>query len=126
MKDRILSDLELLHNNPQYTTIVGIDEVGKGAIAGPLLMCAATYNITNPGYAIKFVRDSKTIPPKTRNKIFKHLLKCKDVKYGIGFSHNDEMDKIGLTNATTKCANNAVEQLIRKTGMGTRYSYKSR
>lgn len=115
MNQRVFNDIELLRKYPQYDHLVGIDEVGRGAIAGPLVVGAAVYDMAFVPAPIQLVRDSKTFAPPQRNRVFKDLIACKDkIKYGIGFATSKEVDEWGLTYATTYCAIEAVSSLIKR------------
>ena len=68
--------------------IVGIDEVGRGSWAGPVVAgaCLLNYNIPLP----KNLNDSKKLSPKIRYEIFEELKQT--ASFGIGESSNDEID----------------------------------
>jgi len=76
--------------------IVGIDEVGRGSWAGPVVAgaCLLNHNISLP----KKLNDSKKLSTKIRHKIFEELKKT--VIFGIGESSNNEIDILGIQKAT--------------------------
>ena len=76
--------------------IVGIDEVGRGSWAGPVMAgaCLLNYSKSIP----KNLNDSKTLSPKIRYKIFEKLKQ--NACFGIGVSSNDEIDSFGIQKAT--------------------------
>lgn len=56
--------------------ICGLDEVGRGALAGPLVGAATIFNSQ---FTIHNLRDSKKLNPKQRNRLYKKILKCAEV-----------------------------------------------
>ena len=76
--------------------IVGIDEVGRGSWAGPVIAGAALLNYDEPLH--KKLNDSKKLSPKTRFEIFESLKKV--TNFGIGNSSNNEIDNYGVQKAT--------------------------
>ena len=75
--------------------LAGIDEVGRGCLAGPVISCVV---ILKKNINIKFLRDSKTISFKDRINIAKHIKK--NSWYAIGLASVDEIDKYNIFNAT--------------------------
>jgi len=75
---------------------VGIDEVGKGAIFGPVFAAAVVFTEKNKLILNQFgVKDSKKLTPKKRKLLLpKILLLSSD--YGIGQSSAREIDKLGI------------------------------
>lgn len=73
--------------------VVGIDEVGRGCWAGPLLVVAARAIIALP----RTVADSKTLSKKKRQQLFDELRHC--CEFGEGWVTHNEIDTIGLTDA---------------------------
>lgn len=71
--------------------MIGIDEVGRGSWAGPLLVVAARTESTLP-HALK---DSKVLTKLQRSKILHLLLIC--CQFGEGWVLPEEIDKYGLT-----------------------------
>lgn len=76
---------------------VGVDEAGRGPIAGPVVACAC-YIPEN--IRIKGIADSKTLSPFEREKIFKKVQKIKEIKYSFGIVYPRIIDKINIRNAT--------------------------
>lgn len=73
--------------------VIGVDEVGRGAWAGPLLVVAARLTGTLPDG----LRDSKLLNKKQRNSIFNLL--SSNFQFGEGWVQAHEIDDLGLTNA---------------------------
>ena len=87
----------------------GIDEVGRGCLAGPVISCVV---ILKKKINIKFLRDSKTISFKDRIKIAKHIKK--NSWYAIGLASVDEIDKYNIFNATLLSMERAAKKLKKK------------
>ena len=90
--------------------IVGIDEVGRGSWAGPVVAgaCLLNHNIPLP----KNLNDSKKLSPKIRYAIFEELKQT--VFFGIGGSSNYEIDNLGIQKATFRAMERAYIDLIKK------------
>ena len=86
---------------------VGIDEVGRGAWAGPVVAAAV---ILPFGMVIKGVNDSKKLSPQKRRVIDRHIRR-QAVSIGIGWVNAAEIDEIGLSAAIVQSGIRAVESL---------------
>ena len=91
--------------------IVGIDEVGRGSWAGPVVAgaCMLNYNIPLP----KNLNDSKKLSPKIRQEIYQEFKQT--VFFGIGESSNNEIDNHGIQKATFRAMERAYIDLRKKT-----------
>lgn len=87
--------------------MIGIDEVGRGAFAGPLVVCAIRAN-NNINYSE--IKDSKLLSPKKREQIAHNLLNICDI--GYGWVSAAKIDEIGLTKALRIACIDAVEQIF--------------
>lgn len=87
--------------------ICGVDEAGRGPLAGPV--CAAAV-ILRPDMEIEGLNDSKKLTEKKRELLFP-IIKKKAVAYGIGFASEREIDEINILNATFLAMKRAAEQL---------------
>ena len=79
-------------------TIIGIDEAGRGPLAGPVV--AASVEIDEK-YLPKEINDSKKVSEKNRN-IFYEIILQKASQYGVGVVYSGEIDEINIHNATLK------------------------
>jgi ribonuclease HII len=98
-----------------YKLIVGVDEVGRGPLAGPVIACAITvpeFSISNLGY-LK-IRDSKRLSAKQREEIYKVLEENPDVGWGIGRVSEKVIDRINILEATKLAMQRAVRNLEKK------------
>lgn len=90
--------------------IVGIDEAGRGPLAGPVVACAC---FIPPELASEFtdVNDSKKLTEKRREEIYNRLLKS-EVAYGIGFASAQEIDKLNILQATFLAMRRAAQKFV--------------
>ena len=86
--------------------ICGIDEVGRGPLAGPVVSAAVILPI---GHGIIGLKDSKKISPKIREELFEQIIKISDV--GIGVVSSRQIDKINILQATYKSMEKALNNL---------------
>lgn len=84
----------------------GIDEAGRGALAGPV---AAGAVILEPGREYPY-RDSKTLTPRERRRLFKHI-KTHAIAWAVGLASHQEVDQMGVLRATHLAASRAVGAL---------------
>ena len=93
-----------------YHRIAGIDEVGRGPLAGPVVAAAVILpgNIKAPWLCL--VRDSKQLTPQRRDFLFQRINKAA-VDIGIGKVESGAIDKIGIVPATRLAMKIAVNQL---------------
>ncbi|MDQ5982053.1 MAG: ribonuclease [Patescibacteria group bacterium] len=84
--------------------ILGIDEVGRGPWAGPLVVGAVVLG----GESIDGLTDSKKLSKKRRDE-FDVLIRERAAGYGLGWVHADEIDEIGLSEALRLATKRAVE-----------------
>jgi ribonuclease HII len=92
--------------------IVGLDEAGRGALAGPVCVGAVILPDDEAflTQTLHGARDSKQMTPLSRSKL---ALQIKSIArgWGIGFSTADEIDALGIVPATRLAASRAVEML---------------
>jgi ribonuclease HII len=84
--------------------MIGIDEVGRGAWAGPLLVCAA--RLKKP---IKGLKDSKQLTPKKRQEL--NVIICQNADLGYGWVDAATIDDIGLAAALILAATIALNDI---------------
>lgn len=82
----------------RYSVIGGVDEVGRGCLAGPVVACVAIFTAEDQ-YIAKSIRDSKTMTEKQRHQMAE-LLKEKLPAYAIGSASAREIDTLGIRRAT--------------------------
>lgn len=87
--------------------ICGVDEAGRGPLAGPV--CAAAV-ILPPNAEIPGLNDSKKLSDKKRRELYP-IIKEQAVAYGIAFVDHETIDKINILQATYKAMGDAIAQL---------------
>lgn len=92
---------------PDCEFICGIDEAGRGPLAGPVSAGAV---ILPKDIKIMYLNDSKKLSSKRRNELFDEI-KEKAVSYGIGMASPGQIDKINILQATYEAMTHAVEDL---------------
>lgn len=90
--------------------IAGVDEAGRGPLAGPVVASAV---ILPKGLKINGIRDSKKIPEKEREELFWAVL-LNAVDIGIGIVDSKEIDRINILKATKLAMHNAIMDLANK------------
>ncbi len=91
-----------------YKCVAGLDEAGRGPLAGPVVAAAVSIR-TNPG--LRQVKDSKKLSPKQREECFKLLTKHPQIKWGIGRASEKVIDRINILEATKLAMKKAVLKL---------------
>ncbi len=87
-----------------YMVIAGVDEVGRGPLAGPVVCCACIMPLDD---LIEGVTDSKKLTEKKRDALEK-IIKEKAISYSIKEISPEEIDEINILNAVKKCMTEAV------------------
>jgi ribonuclease HII len=97
--------------------VVGLDEAGRGALAGPVL-AAATALIKNQDSKfkklLKEIKDSKKLTPKKRKEIYAKIIESPKIKWGIGRVSEKIIDKINIFEATKLAMKRALKNLEKK------------
>jgi ribonuclease HII len=88
-------------------TVAGVDEVGRGAWAGPVTVCAAITGLRRPPEGLT---DSKLITPKRRTRLAAVLTDWV-TSYTLGHASPQEIDRLGMTAALRLAAVRALEAL---------------
>jgi ribonuclease HII len=90
-----------------FTLIAGVDEVGRGPLAGPVVAAAV---ILPPSSFLPGLNDSKKLSEKKRNELFE-MIKQQAISIGIGVISAEEIDQINIYQAAKKAMIHAVQQL---------------
>ena len=93
-----------------YELIAGIDEAGRGALAGPVVAAAVILPCSSNIPWFKLVRDSKELSAKKRESLF-HLIQKEVVAVGVGIVSPQIIDAINILKATQLAMKQAVEKL---------------
>ena len=94
-----------------YKIICGVDEAGRGPLAGPVYAAAV---ILPFGLDIKGINDSKKLSEKKRDELFDLIIQ-NALSYSIAFSTVEEIENLNILNASQLAMNRAVETLNIKT-----------
>lgn len=90
-----------------YKMICGVDEAGRGPLAGPV--CAAAV-ILPKGLELPGLNDSKKLTDKKRRELFP-IIKEQAIAFGIGLASHEEIDELNILQATYLAMERAIEQL---------------
>lgn len=93
-----------------FTYIGGIDEAGRGPLAGPVVAAVVVFK---PGTKIEGINDSKKLSEAKRDELF-DIIKEEALDYGIGIVQKDEIDEYNILNATYMAMKKAVNCLKQK------------
>lgn len=101
-----------------YKRIAGLDEAGRGPLAGPVVAGAVVVKLKNKNKKSKIlfreVRDSKKLSPKKRERIYNDLIKNPQIEWGIGRVSEKVIDKINILEATKLAMKRAIKSLEKK------------
>lgn len=100
-----------------YTCIAGVDEVGRGPLAGPVVAAAV---VLSEDFDLIEINDSKKLSEKKREELFP-MIKEKAVAYAIGMVTHDVIDEINILEATKRAMQGAVlslEEKLKEQGKG--------
>ena len=94
--------------------VIGLDEVGRGPIAGPVISCGCYFkNYTIQEEFTNFIGDSKKLSKKKRGLSFKFLQNLKKegiIDYQLGISNVEEIDKLNILEATKLSMKRSVDK----------------
>ena len=90
-----------------YLYIGGIDEAGRGPLAGPVV---ASVVVFKPNTKIEGINDSKKLSEAKREELF-DIIKEQALDYGIGIVNNEDIDEINILNATYLAMKKAINCL---------------
>ena len=90
-----------------YSVVAGVDEAGRGPLAGPV--CAAAV-ILPPELMIDGLNDSKKLSGKKREELYGVIIQ-KALDWSVAFASHEEVDAVNILNATYLAMNRAIEGL---------------
>ncbi|MBR5439500.1 MAG: ribonuclease HII [Clostridia bacterium] len=103
--DKLQYEKEFLKKG--YTLIGGVDEVGRGPLAGPVVCACVVMPLDD---IIEGVDDSKKLSKKKREALY-DLITKKAISYSIQKVEPEVIDEVNILNATKLCMKNAIETL---------------
>lgn len=97
--------------NLGYKNVAGLDEAGRGPLAGPVF--AAAVMVTDRKLKMRFpkMRDSKIMSAKDRERVFRLLTKNPGIKWGIGQVSEKTIDRINIFEASKLAMQKALKKL---------------
>ena len=107
MSQQDMWKIEQGHFDNGVKLICGVDEAGRGPLAGPV--CAAAV-ILPPNAEIPGLNDSKKLSDKKRRELYP-IIKEQAIAYGIAFADHNEIDEINILQATYLAMERAINQL---------------
>jgi ribonuclease HII len=96
-------DFETVLHREGFRLVAGVDEVGRGPLAGPVVACAC---LIPEAVQLAGIRDSKLVSPQTRQKLFREIMR--HALIGIGVVGHEEIDRINILNASLLAMRKAV------------------
>jgi len=116
--DRVINNLQIpsfaeeeMLEAQGYQRIAGIDEVGRGALAGPVVAAAVILPCHIDAPWLNQVKDSKQLSPARRQLLFHHIHEIA-IAIGIGMAHHEVIDAQGIIRATRLAMKLAIDQLL--------------
>ena len=103
--DWLMYENECINNG--YNLVCGVDEAGRGPLAGPVFAASVIFPVNT---IIEGINDSKKISEKKRERLFE-TIKQKALAYSIAYATEEEIDEINILNATFLAMSRAVEGL---------------
>lgn len=95
-----------------FSCIAGIDEAGRGCLAGPVVAAAALF--LDHAVWPPQLNDSKKLTRKVRQHLFEEIRSDPRIIWGVGLASPEEIDRINILQATFLAMKRAVDQLLRK------------
>ncbi|MBZ9569486.1 ribonuclease HII [Patescibacteria group bacterium] len=101
-----------------HKKIAGLDEAGRGALAGPVVAAAVMIRpireIRGRFVKIREIKDSKKLTPRKREKLYRILINHPQIEWGIGRVSEKVIDKINILEATKLAMEKAVRKLKKR------------
>ena len=103
-----------------FKVVIGVDEAGRGPLAGPVVASAVIVNLASKNQSKNFqellnkARDSKKLSPKQRDKIFELIKKTPEIQFAYSFVSEKNIDKINIEQATFLAMRKSIQKLEKK------------
>ena len=104
--ERMLAEEKLLWDQG-LSRIAGLDEAGRGPLAGPVVAAAVVFK---PGTVIKYLNDSKQLSAKRREYFFEEII-FRSEAYGIGSASSVEIDQLNIHKASLLAMHRALGKM---------------
>lgn len=102
-----LKEIENAYHNTGIKYICGIDEAGRGPLAGPVVVASV---IMPEDSFIEGVNDSKKVSENKREKLY-DIITGEAISYGVGIVYQDTIDEINILQATKKALTEAIQSM---------------
>jgi len=93
-----------------YKFIIGVDEAGRGPLAGPVVSAAVM--LSHNHITLPFVNDSKKVADKKRQEIYNAIVNDDTVTYAIDVTDSDVIDEINILQATMRSMANCIKSVL--------------
>jgi ribonuclease HII len=90
-----------------FRRVAGVDEAGRGPLAGPVVAAAAVFH---PDVLIEGIDDSKRVPERRREALFSEIM-ARALDVGVGIARPGEIDEINILEATRRAMARAIGRL---------------
>jgi len=100
----------MLQHYPSTKIICGVDEAGRGCIAGPVVAAAV---ILPKNFKHDFLNDSKQLTEKQRNEL-RPIIEQNAISFGVGIIDNHKIDEVNILQATYLAMHLAIDNLQKK------------
>ncbi len=118
-KNKLIDFDVLLANKHKGYSFIGIDEVGRGSLAGPVIACAFmwkeninSFKKTADNYILKKLNDSKQLTREERERLYSPLVKAGN--FALGYASVIEIEKLNILNASLLAMKRAYDLLLKK------------
>ncbi len=91
-----------------FAHVAGVDEVGRGCLAGPVVAAAV---VLDPGRYVARVCDSKTVTPLERERLYERIIRAA-VTWAVAGAEPEEIDRLNIHQASLRAMQRAVVQLV--------------
>lgn len=106
---RAMKEYEYSFLSKGNVIIAGVDEAGRGPLAGPVVAAAAILNVDDD---FIYLNDSKKVTPKRRDILYGDIMNR--TIYGIGIVSAEEIDEMNILQATYKAMRMAIDKLSKR------------
>lgn len=106
---RAMKEYEYSFLSKGNVVIAGVDEAGRGPLAGPVVAAAAILNVDDD---FIYLNDSKKVTPKRRDILYNDIMN--HTIYGIGIVSAEEIDEMNILQATYKAMRMAIDKLSKR------------
>jgi len=97
-----------------YRRVIAVDEVGMGSLAGPVVVCAVSFDkkfFRKKHKNLSWLRDSKLLAPHQRENFVRELLKEKNLKYQTSYCFPKTIDRVNIYQAARLAMRRAIRRL---------------